>query len=474
MLEEEFAEDEPSLFIELQNRREVDNSAPVDPSDLAFAGSGAKKTITFIGEDGSSNGAIGAYTFNTATGRIGEARILFTDTEDVEAGARATMTVRAGQSLGLFLVPDIEEIGIELEDYEDGGLFFRNLTAGDVADLYDGDDATTYTPGPATIFDGIAPVVTDDEGNLLPIRAFHSVGNRDGFNFLNPVAGENARAFTDGLAKVDMVAFEDGLASISNEDDDDGGFDGDFDDAFVAISDGPLSRQLVGALVAKTGISRLVGTDEDDRLVGTGGDDQLIALDGDDVIQAGGGEDMIEASDGHDVADGGTAADRIFGEEGRDTLFGGGGPDEIEGGEGRDRILGGFGGDELEGDEGNDVLRGGSGFDEIEGGEGRDRLYAGRGGAEMSGGAGDDTLCGWDAAADVFVFDLIPFGADQIHRFENGSDRIEIAEYMEVEGFDDIDVERQGSSTLLSFAEGGVEIVNFDSKLIDASDFHFV
>ena len=114
------------------------------------------------------------------TGAIGEARILFTDTEDVKAGARATMTIAAGQSLGLFLVPDIEEIGIELEDFEEGGLFFRNFAAGDVADLYDGDDATTYTPGPATIFDGIAPVVTDDEGNLLPIRAFHSVGNRDG------------------------------------------------------------------------------------------------------------------------------------------------------------------------------------------------------------------------------------------------------------------------------------------------------
>ena len=31
VLEEEFAEDEPSLFIEIQNRRTVDNSAPVDP-----------------------------------------------------------------------------------------------------------------------------------------------------------------------------------------------------------------------------------------------------------------------------------------------------------------------------------------------------------------------------------------------------------------------------------------------------------
>ena len=92
-------------------------------------------------------------------------------------------------------------LGLELEDYKDGGLFFRDFTSGNVADLYDGDDATTYTPGAATIYDGIAPVVTDAEGNLLPIRAFHSVGNRDGFNFLNPVAGENALAADLGERK---------------------------------------------------------------------------------------------------------------------------------------------------------------------------------------------------------------------------------------------------------------------------------
>ena len=392
VLEEEFAEDEPSLFIEIQNRRTVDNSAPVDPTDLAFAGDGAKKTITFLGEDAGSNDAIGAYTFDPVTGRIGEARMLFVDTEDVKAGARATMTVGAGKSLGLFLVPDIEELGVELEDFEDGGLFFRNFTAGDVADLYDGDDATTYTPGPASIFDGIAPVVTDDEGNLLPIRAFHSVGNRDGFNFLNPVAGQNARAFADGTKGVDVVAFEDGLASLPGADDDEGGYDGDFNDAFVAVSDDTLSRNEVSALVAKTGISRLVGTDGADKQTGTGKDDQLIALDGNDKIRGRGGDDLIEASDGNDRAYGGAGDDRIFGEEGRDRLFGGAGRDEIEGGEGGDKICGGAGRDDIEGDEGNDRLYGGGGFDEIEGGEGRDRLYAGRGGAELSGGADDDVF----------------------------------------------------------------------------------
>ena len=408
------------------------------------------------------------------TGAIGEARILFTDTEDVKAGARATMTIAAGQSLGLFLVPDIEEIGIELEDFEEGGLFFRNFAAGDVADLYDGDDATTYTPGPATIFDGIAPVVTDDEGNLLPIRAFHSVGNRDGFNFLNPVAGENARAFADGTTGVDVVAFEDGLASLPDADDDEGGYDGDFNDAFVAVSDDPLSRDEVSALVAKIGISRLLGTDGADELTGTGEDDQLIALGGDDIIRAGGGDDVVEASDGDDRAYGEDGDDRIFGEEGSDQLSGGRGRDEIEGGEGGDRICGGGGRDDIEGDEGADWLYGGRGFDEMEGGEGRDRLYAGAVGAWLSGGADDDTLFGCTAAADVFSFDLVPFGDDRIVHFENGSDRIEIADYTDVQSFRDIEVQQRGSVTLLSFAEGTVELACFDSRLIDASDFHFL
>lgn len=474
VLEEEFAKGEPSLFIELQNQRLVERSAPVDPQDLAFAGNGEEKVITFLGEDAGSNDAIGAYTFDPVTGAIGEARILFTDTEDVEAGARATMEVAAGQSLGLFLIPDIEDIGIELEDFEDGGLFFRNFATGDVADLLDGDDATTFTPGPATIFDGIAPVVTDAEGNLLPIRAFHAVGDRDGFDFLNPVAGENARAFADGMKGVDVVSFEDGLASLPDADDDEGGYDGDFDDAFVAVSDDRLGGHALKTLVAKIGISRLVGTDGNDSQTGTAADDQLIALDGNDVISGRGGDDIVETGDGADRAYGQAGNDRIVGEEGNDRLSGGLGRDEIEGGEGRDRIRGGGGRDDIEGNEGADRLCGGGGFDEIEGGEGRDRLHAGAGGAWLSGGADDDVLFGCTAAADVFGFDLVPFGDDRIVGFEDGTDRIEIAGYLDVEGFGDIEVKQHGSATLVSFAEGTVELACFDASLIDASDFHFL
>ena len=292
-----------------------------------------------------------------STGAIGEARILFTDTEDVKAGARATMAVAAGQSLGLFLIPDTEEIGIELEDFEEGGLFFRNYATGDVADLHDGDDATTYTPGPATIFDGIAPVVTDDEGNLLPIRAFHSVGDRDGFNFLNPVAGQNARAFADGMKGVDVVAFEDGLASLPGADDDEGGYDRDFNDAFVAVSDGSV-EPAGGGRAGRQDRHQPAGRHRrDGQQTGTGKDDQLVALDGNDVIRARGGDDIDRGRRRQRPrlrrrpATTASSAKREA-----ITCLGGRGRDEIEGGEGRDRICGGGGRDDIEGDEGADRL----------------------------------------------------------------------------------------------------------------------
>jgi len=79
---------------------------------------------------------------------------------------------------------------------------------------------------------------------------------------------------------------EDGLASLSGADGDEGGYDRDFNDAFVAVSDDRLNRKEVDALVAKTGNSRLVGADGKDKQKGTGKGDQLVALDGHDLNQA--------------------------------------------------------------------------------------------------------------------------------------------------------------------------------------------
>ena len=262
-------------------------------------------------------------------------------------------------------------------------------------------------------------------------------------------------------------SFEDGLASTED-------FDGDFDDAFVAVSDTPLSRQTVKELVEETDISRRVGTDGKDRLVGTNEDDQLIGLDGNDVIRGRRGDDQIEAGDGNDRAYGGGATTRSPARKettgcsaARATTRSTAARAATASGAARARTS-------STGGEGRDRLHGGNGFDEIKGGEGNDWLWAGGGGARMSGGADDDTLIGEAGAKDVFVFDLIPFGDDLIRRFENGSDRIEIATYTGVESFDDIDVTQEGQSTVLTFAEGTVEIANFNATRIDASDFLFV
>ena len=463
------APDDPELILELENIRMVDNSAAVDPSDLAFEGDGSARTVTFLSEAASMNGAIGAYFFDVATGEIGEGRILFANTEDAVAGDSVSIVVPAGQALGLFLVPNADELGIELEDYLDGGLFFRNFLDGQVADIYDGNPDTDFTPGVASIYDGIAPLVTDEDGNLLPILAYHAVGNRSGFNFLNPVAGENALASAAGLAVagVEVVSFEDGLASTED-------FDGDFDDAFVAVSADPLGADDLETLLEEIGISRFVGTDGDDKIKGGNDDDQIIGLDGDDQLFGRQGDDEIQGGDDDDQIHGGEGNDEIDGEEGDDTLRGQGGEDEIAGGDGDDRILGGKDGDLLVGGDGNDTLDGGAGYDTLLGGEGDDQLKAGTGGARMAGGAGDDTMkCGGDEPS-VSVFDLIDFGDDVIQGFDDGEDVIEIATYTGVSGFADIAVEQQGKSTLLSFAEGTVLLKNVAVDDIDATDFVFV
>jgi Ca2+-binding RTX toxin-like protein len=462
---------DPELVVEIENIRVVDDSAAIDPAALAFEGDGTEVTITFLTEDANANGAVGAYFFDPATGEIGEGRILFANTEDAAPGDSATINVPEGQSLGLFLIPDADDLGIELEDYIEGGLFFRNFLAGDIADLYDGDPSTTYAPGVATIDDGLAPLVTDADGNILPIRAFHSVGNRDGFNFLNPVAGENALASDvaddAGVAGVEVVSFEKGLASTED-------YDGDFNDAFVAVSAAPLGEADLAALLSAIGISRIVGSGGNDMIEGTEADDQVIGLEGNDRLFGGDADDVIEASDGNDRAWGGAGDDAIFGEDGNDRLFGEDGADEIDGGDGNDWLAGGDGDDLLEGGAGADTLDGGAGYDTLLGGEGKDALIAGADGARMAGGQGNDTLIGESGEADYFVFGLIDFGNDLVFGFEDGTDIFEIAIYTEVAEFADIEVSQLGNAAVLSFAGGSVKIDNVDAALIDASDFVFV
>ena len=451
------ANGDAELIVELQNMNQLGPREPADLTVLAPEGNGSEKWVTFLTEDAESNGAIGAYVFDIATGEILEGRILFNDTEDLAQGVSASVMVQDGQALGLFLVPNSDDTGLELDDYADGGLFFVNFLTG----------------AAANVNDGMAPVVTDEDGNFLPIRALHAAGQAGEANYLNPVAGIQAEDVELGTGDIEVFGFEDAIASIRSiegEDEADRGF---FDDALLAVSDAPLSMQEIDALVEATGISRMVGTDDVDVLTGTSDDDQLIGLDGDDELYGRAGDDAIEAGDGDDTANGGRGDDRISGDDGSDTLFGGRGDDEIDGGEGDDELHGGSGADVLVGDEGDDALHGGRGRDELFGGEGDDELFGGRHSDRLIGGTGDDLLEG-GRGGDVFVFNLTDIGTDTILDFGHGNDMLEISTYLGVFDFEDLSITQVGSDAVLELAEGEVILQGIDAGLLSADDFAFV
>jgi hypothetical protein len=227
LAEEELSEEgEADLEIELRGIRHVAPPA----YDANLAGSGGS-VVTFLSEDAGFDNAVGAYTFDLATGEIGEGRILFAATDDVAAGAKVSVDVESGQGVGLFLLADGADLGVDLSEYLGGGLFFRNILTG----------------ASATLADSLAPLVADEDGLALPIQPLHALGNAGGFNFLNPVAGVQAVALDAApftrRDDVTILGFEDLRATQA-------GYDGDFNDVLVAVSDTVLSAALVHRLVA--------------------------------------------------------------------------------------------------------------------------------------------------------------------------------------------------------------------------------
>ncbi|MCL6285846.1 hypothetical protein M3P21_20215 [Ruegeria sp. 2012CJ41-6] len=443
------------LDVQLQHEAQVGPRELPDLSELAPVGDGSKMWVTFLTELGESNSAIGVYLFDSETGDIGEGRILFNDTEDLEQGTSIAIDVPEGQSLGLFLVPDADDTGLELNDYAEGGLFFTDFLTG----------------ASASVLDGMAPVVSDSDGNFMPIRPLHAAGQAGDANFLNPVAGVQVVDLELEGTSAEVFGFEDDLAPVRAIE----GTNADemFDDAILAVSDAQLNADEIGALLDQIGISRIRGTDGDDQLQGTKEDDQLIGLEGDDFLLGRGGDDVIEASDGNDIVHGGHGDDEISGEDGEDVLRGGRGDDEIEGGDGDDRIFGGRGDDVLEGEDGDDLLYGRKGNDELWGGEGDDSLSGGAGSDQLAGGTGDDDLRG-GRGDDAFIFNLTDIGADTICDFGNGDDLLVISTYTGATSFEDLVFEQVGSDAVLSLAGGQVTFENVAVASLAAGDFVFV
>ena len=207
------------------------------------------------------------------------------------------------------------------------------------------------------------------------------------------------------------------------------------------------------ALYGGTGDDLLFGDEGNDTLEGEEGDDRLRGDEGNDTLHGGEGDDNLEGDEGDDVLHGGAGDDHLDGEEGADVLYGGAGDDWLKGdrylsgaagddtlyGEegddvliglgGDDRLYGGAGVDELDGDGGNDYLHGGDGDDDLTGWEGDDRL---------EGGAGDDRLRGYDGD-DTFIFGP-GHGSDRIDDFTVGEDLIDLTQFSNISGFDDLTI----------------------------------
>ena len=306
----------------LREGRAVAHVAEVRDLDPAtFAGDGSQKQVTFVQQNTESANALGAYLFDSATGEIGEARILVADLSEAKGGDTVTVDVPAGMTLGLFLVARSDEIGIDLADYTAGGLEIRNMLTG----------------GAANVSDGLAPVVTDAAGNFLPVQPLNALGANDGTNYLNPAAGLHAVGLVSAaLAGQDatLVGFEESRSTDPSR-------DGDFNDAVVAVSAAPLSAATLARL-AQEARGVVFGTAAGDDIQGTPLADRIKGLGGNDDIDGAAGNDRLCGGAGADKLDGGRGMDRLIGGGGYDRLEGGAGADEFrfEGkGTGADRIL---------------------------------------------------------------------------------------------------------------------------------------
>lgn len=149
------------------------------------------------------------------------------------------------------------------------------------------------------------------------------------------------------------------------------------------------------------------------------------------------------------------------------TTKGMGGFDRLFGGEGNDRLEGGSEADDLYGEEGNDTLLGEAGHDRLFGGEGSDTLDGGSGNDLLVGGEGDDRLTG-GAGADTFVF-TPDHGDDTITDFADGEDLIDLSGLEGIAGFEDLNIETYGTTTVIELACCGGGLIRLDG--VDADDF---
>lgn len=211
-----------------------------------------------------------------------------------------------------------------LRDYFNGqidevALFDTNLSATDIADLYDAGITGGIASGDDTLIGG--------EGNDVLIGG-------SGADVLDGGAGTDT---------VDYSGATEGVA-VAFQDVDGSGISG----AHAGATAGGLGGDALGD--SYTSIESFAGTSQDDHVYG-GTSDMTFALgDGDDTfdtglndavdtVDAGAGNDVVWAGGGDDVVSGGAGNDFLVGEAGNDVLAGGTGNDTLYGEAGNDLFL---------------------------------------------------------------------------------------------------------------------------------------
>ncbi|MEM8641882.1 MAG: DUF4347 domain-containing protein [Cyanobacteria bacterium P01_G01_bin.54] len=226
----------------------------------------------------------------------------------------------------------------------------------------------------------------------------------------------------------DTLTGGDGIDTLRGEWDNDDLYGGNNDD-FLWGGSG------IDNLYGESGNDTLHGEQGEDILWGGVGVDSLYGGDGNDILWGGEENDHLEGDGNNDTLYGGSGNDTLYGEHGEDILEGGAGDDHLYGGDYNDTLYGGDDGDTLRGGGNNDTLYGDAGIDFLYGDAGNDTLLGGNDNDQLSGDAGFDTLNGGlgddllDGGTnnDTFVFDVDQFGFDQIHAFEVGIDKIDLA-----------------------------------------------
>lgn len=325
----------------------------------------AKGTVTFEGESAGYMNAFGVYKI-AADGSIYDVDIIWANASLKDSGgdlvggkSTESLSVKAGERLGFFVVPD--------------GYNQKNMSKllADAAASWKFVDAKG-NPGNINAGGELTLVHVSPKGKETDIKSaygtsvFHSVDDGS--------LGLNGDGLGHAVGKVDTAT---GRISIGFEDLKGGG-DKDFDDSVVTVNLGTTN----GALLPK--VPTKVTGPRDDDMAGGAGDDTMFGMSGNDRM------------------DGGDGNDAMWGNSGDDDMSGGAGDDHMRGGAGNDRLADGAGNDVVEGNSGDDVIVAGDGDDTYDGDAGFDTLdmSAAKNGVEVdlhahkAGGLGSDTVTG--------------------------------------------------------------------------------